>query len=375
MEIMAIFNAKGGVAKTTSTVNLAVTFAAMGMRVVVLDLDAQGNATSCLGINGIPETGAYDVIVGEIDLEQGIYETAIPDVWLVPATENLATIDIDLARGEMKTGVIRKILKPLEDRIDIVLLDCAPTFGTMTINALVSADWVLIPTQPSSFAHDGLIRTFSVLGRIQTKLHPHLKIAGILPTFVDGGSEGEQEIMNAMRAEFGSLVDEDGIPMDAELFRSATAYGIPSVALSPDARASRAYTRVALNVIEPDFREALVSGEALPDKIIGRICDITAPTAEEIASVTAKLIQTKGEISEAGYLNERMNVPTVNLEALALEQAGPVVPGSNQEDDTGYSKGAAFALAIGISCFVGAIGFAFGWAIGADKLTTLFGLA
>lgn len=375
MEIMAIFNAKGGVAKTTSTVNLAVTFAAMGMRVVVLDLDAQGNATSCLGINGIPETGAYDVIVGEIDLEQGIYETAISDVWLVPATENLATIDIDLARGEMKTGVIRKILKPLEDRIDIVLLDCAPTFGTMTINALVSADWVLIPTQPSSFAHDGLIRTFSVLGRIQTKLHPHLKIAGILPTFVDSGSEGEQEIMNAMRAEFGSLVDEKGIPMDAELFGSATAYGIPSVALSPEARASRAYVRIALNVIEPSFREALASGEALPDKIVGRICDIAAPKAEEIAAVTDKLILTKGQISEAGYLNERINVPTVNLETMALEQIGSVAPGDSLEDHIGYSKGAMFALVLGVSCFVGAIGLGVGWAIGADKLTTLFGLA
>lgn len=375
MEIMAIFNAKGGVAKTTSTVNLAITFAAMGMRVVVLDLDAQGNATSCLGINGIPETGAYDVIVGEIDLEQGIYETAIPDVWLVPATENLATIDIDLARGETKTGVIRKILKPLEDRIDIVLLDCAPTFGTMTINALVSADWVLIPTQPSSFAHDGLIRTFSVLGRIQTKLHPHLKIAGILPTFIEGDSEGEQEIMNAMRAEFGSLVDEKGIPLDAELFSSATAYGIPSVALSPEARASQAYVRIALNVIEPSFRNALASGEAMPEKIVGRICDIAAPTAEEIASVTAKLIQTKGQITEAGYLNERMNVPTVNLEAMALEQTGDVVPDNSQEDDMGYSKGAVFALVLGVSCFVGATGLALGWAIGADKLTTLLGMA
>lgn len=375
MEIMAIFNAKGGVAKTTSTVNLAVAFAAMGMRVVVLDLDAQGNATSCLGINGIPETGAYDVIVGEIDLEQGIYETAIPDVWLVPATENLATIDIDLARGEMKTGVIKKILKPLEDRIDIVLLDCAPTFGTMTINALVSADWVLIPTQPSSFAHDGLIRTFSVLGRIQTKLHPNIKIAGILPTFVDGGSDGEQEIMNAMRAEFGSLVDEKGIPMDAELFRSATAYGIPTVALSPDARASQAYARIALSVIEPSYREALATDQSLPGKIIGRICDIPTPTHEEIAALTAKLVLTKGQITEAGHLNERTNVPVVNMEAMASEQTMDVVAGHDLEAGAGYSKGAVLALVLGISCFVGATGLALGWAIGADKLTTLFGMA
>jgi hypothetical protein len=178
-----------------------------------------------------------------------------------------------------------------------------------------------------------------------------------------------------MRAEFGSLVDEKGIPMDAELFRSATAYGIPSVALSPDAGASQAYTRIALNVIEPSFREALASGEVLPEKIVGRICDIAAPSAEDIATVTAKLNQTKHQISEAGYLNERMNVPTVNLEAMALEQAGSIVLGSNLEGDTGYSKGALFALVLGVSFFMGATGLALGWAIGADKLTTLFGVA
>lgn len=374
MEIMAIFNAKGGVGKTTSTVNLAVTYAAMGLRVVVLDLDAQGNATSCLGINGIPETGAYDVIVGEIDLEQGIYETAITDVWLVPATENLATIDIDLARGELKTGVIRKILKPLEDRIDIVLLDCAPTFGTMTINALVSADWVLIPTQASSFAHDGLIRTFSVLGRIQTKLHPNLKIAGILPTFVDGGSDGEKEIMDAMRAEFGSLVDQKGIPMDAELFRSATAYGIPAVALSPDAAASRAYARIALNVVEPAFREALAAGNDLPAKMIGRICDITAPSAEQISQVSTNLTITKGRITEAGFLNERMNVPIVNHEAMDAEQMVPVPRGLSAGDNIGTSNVSVFAITLGVSFFVGALGFAIGWAVGAEKLSTLIGM-
>lgn len=373
MEIMAIFNAKGGVGKTTSTVNLAVTYAAMGMRVVVLDLDAQGNATSCLGINGIPETGAYDVIVGEVDLEQGIYETAISDVWLVPATENLATIDIDLARGDLKTGVIRKILKPLADRIDIVLLDCAPTFGTMTINALVSADWILIPTQASSFAHDGLIRTFSVLGRIQTKLHPNLKIAGILPTFVDGGSDGEKEIMDAMRAEFGSLVDLKGIPMDAELFRSATAYGIPAVALSPDAAASRAYARIALNVIEPAFRDALANGTALPEKMIGRICDITAPTAEQITQVTTNLTITKGSISEAGYLNERMNVPVVNIEAMEAERLGLAAPVSSSDEFLGTSNISVMAITLGVSCFVGAMGFAIGWVVGADKLSSLMG--
>lgn len=372
MEIMAIFNAKGGVGKTTSTVNLAVSFAAMGMRVVVLDLDAQGNATSCLGINGIPETGAYDVIVGELDLEQGIYETALPDVWLIPATENLATIDIDLARGDLKTGVIRKLLKPLEDRIDIVLLDCAPTFGTMTINALVSADWVLIPTQASSFAHDGLIRTFSVLGRIQTKLQPNLKIAGILPTFVDGGSDGEKEIMDAMRAEFGSLVDQKGIPMDAELFRAATAYGIPAVAMSPDSAASRAYARIALNVIEPTFHEALAVGEELPEKMIGRICDIAAPSADQISLVTTNLSVTKGVISDAGYLNERMNVPVINAEALDAEQAELSHP-QISADDTGLSTGSVLAITLGVSCFAGAIGFAIGWAVGADKIYALIG--
>lgn len=374
MEIMAIFNAKGGVGKTTSTVNLAVTYAAMGLRVVVLDLDAQGNATSCLGINGIPETGAYDVIVGEIDLEQAIYETAIADVWLVPATENLATIDIDLARGELKTGVINKILKPLEDRIDIVLLDCAPTFGTMTINALVSADWVLIPTQASSFAHDGLIRTFSVLGRIQSKLQPNLKIAGILPTFVDGGSDGEKEIMDAMRAEFGSLVDEKGIPMDADLFGSATAYGIPAVALSPDADASRAYARIALNIIEPAFREALATGSELPEKLIGRICDIEAPSEEQINQISTNLTITKGRITEAGFLNERMNVPVVNRAAMAAEQAGLVVRELLSDENTGMSKASVLAVTIGVSFIIGAMGFAIGWAVGADKFSALIGM-
>lgn len=374
MEIMAVFNAKGGVGKTTSTVNLAVSFAAMGLRVVVLDLDAQGNATSCLGIHGLPETGAYDIIVGEVDLEQGIYETAINDVWLIPATENLATIDIDLARGDLKSGVIRKIMNPLHDRIDVVLMDCAPTFGTMTINALVSADWVLIPTQASSFAHDGLIRTFSVLGRIQTKLHPSLKIAGILPTFVDGGSDGEKEIMDAMRAEFGSLVDERGIPMDAELFRSATAHGIPAVALSPDAAASRAYARIALNVVQPAYYEALASGEELPGKVFGRVCDIPAPSPDQVKQVTANLVTIKGKVTEAGFLNERMNVPHINTEAIDAERdAYHATPASNNEQD-GMAMSSVVAVIAGMSFLVGAVAFTLGWAVGADKITALLNM-
>lgn len=374
MEIMAVFNAKGGVGKTTSTVNLAVSFAAMGLRVVVLDLDAQGNATSCLGIHGVPETGAYDIIVGEVDLEQGIYETAVSDVWLVPATENLATIDIDLARGDLKSGVIRKIMAPLQDRVDVVLMDCAPTFGTMTINALVSADWVLIPTQASSFAHDGLIRTFSVLGRIQSKLHPNLKIAGILPTFVDGGSDGEKEIMDAMRAEFGSLVDEQGIPMDAELFRSATAHGIPAVALSPDSAASRAYARIALNVVQPSYCEALAAGTDLPEKVFGRVCDITAPSRDQINQVTSNLVTIKGRVTEAGYLNERMNVPVINADAIDAERDAYHMPPAIENEQGGMPMSSVIAVVAGVGVLVGAIAFALGWAVGADRISALLNI-
>ena len=158
MEILAIFNAKGGVGKTTSAVNLAACFAAMDQRVVLFDLDAQGNATSSLGLKNAPDIGTYDVITGKAKITDALRPTFMDGLSLVGATRNLATIDVDMALGDTTSGILSRVVQPIADDFDLLILDCSPTFGSMTMNALVSANAVLVPS-PTLSPHPALRRT------------------------------------------------------------------------------------------------------------------------------------------------------------------------------------------------------------------------
>jgi len=377
MEILAIFNAKGGVGKTTSAVNLAACFAAMGRRTVVFDLDAQGNATTSLGVSKTPATGTYDVIVGKAAIKDTLTPTFMDGLFLVGATKNLATVDVDLALGEHKSGVIRQVIEPIADDFDILIMDCAPTFGSMTINALVSADAILIPTQPSPFAHDGLLRTWTILSRIRTELHPGLKTLGILPTFCNPnevfGADGihENEIMAAMKAEFGNQLHDIGIPMDTQTFTTAAAIGLPACVYAPESDAAGAYLDIAHRILG----ETPVT-DAAPE-IAGRIGEIPSrfhrfddpPPANgnDKDRTRARLKAWQQIADEKGMLDARVNVPPVDGDALQQASYIPPDPGVDASASTWLSLSRAFIL-IGGALLLGTLAFLAGWVFGSGML-------
>ncbi len=355
MEILAIFNAKGGVGKTTTAVNLATCLAALGHSVVVFDLDAQGNATASLGCKHPPKIGSYDVIVGQASIRDAMAPTFIDRVSLVGATKNLATVDLDLTLGEDKGDIIREVIQPIADKADILILDCAPTFGAMTINALVSANAVLIPSQPSSYAHEGLLRTWSVLSRIRTELEPGLKTLGILPTFIDGSGEAETngdssgDLLAAMRAEFGNLVHPDGIPADALLFDTASAVGLPACIVAPQAPASFAYLELA---------GALTASTTT--SVFRRLDDPSAPNGDSLQTAHATLSDWHKAAEEAGMLADMVNIPAVDGRAMTQATNAEINP-FHIDHGTQHLNASRMVMTVGIALFMGVAGFLVGW--------------
>jgi len=366
MEILSVFNAKGGVGKTTTAVNLAACFAVLGLRVVVFDLDAQGNATASLGVRKTPETGTYDVITGSTAIADALVPSFMENLSLVGATKILATIDVDLALGSGKTNTVRQAAEAIKDDIDILILDCAPTFGSMTINALVSADMVIIPSQPHPFAHDGLIRTWSILGRIKTEMHPTLKVLGILPTFCDTnvGSDEKREdstqILAAMHAEFGNAVVEPGIPNDPELFISASGTGLPACVYAPHSPASTAYITMALRLLGMSEDQNSVPAKSA-DSLLNLLDQAPFPSPSLIEMVSDKLEFWQQQAKEDGWIDDRINLPEVDSNAVNVAKQADEHEPTFDFDGSSISRTLIFvscSLALAILTFI------IGWAVG-----------
>jgi chromosome partitioning protein len=368
MEILAVFNAKGGVGKTTTAVNLAACLAATGLRVVLFDLDSQGNATSNIGLPKPPEHGTFEVISGQVAMADALAPTLIEGLSVIGATRTLSASDLDLAAGPTEHGVIRAVAKPLAERIDVIVLDCPPTFGAMTTNALLSADAVLIPSQPDPFAHDGLVRTWTVLKRVRTKLNRDLKILGVLPTFVAGDDDPakteHQAVLDAMTAEFGDMVDPAGVPMDAALFARATADGLPAVIVRPDAPASVAYLMTALRLLgRGATREA---GEQ--PRLLHRFAGSPTPDGGAVESALAALTRFRGKAAEAGLIDTAANVPSVDAAAIrqqaAIERERAAKAHDSETDDGGGAssgRGVFVFAVLGAAGLAATVAFAAGW--------------
>lgn len=338
MEILAVFNAKGGVAKTTTAVNLATCFAALGQRVLIFDLDSQGNATSCFGISTAPEIGTYDVITGRVAVRDAIHDTFIKDIKLIAATKTLAAIDLDFLLGDHKKEIIRSVVQPIKNDVDIIVLDCPPAFGSMTVNALVSADAVLIPSQPTPFSHEGLLRTWTILCRLRSELNRNLAIIGILPTFIPenladeeaSGDDTERanyaSILSVMNAEFGDIVCTEGVPLDLPLFTAATSKGVPACVLSPEAPSSVCYLKLAARILRIG-----VSGEAgdagketkyssEKGKLLHWIDQNYILDHNKIKQALGRIYKWRDIAKADGILAENSNVPPVNENAVAAAE-------------------------------------------------------
>jgi len=250
-KIVAVANQKGGVGKTTTAVNLAACLAAMGQRVLLFDLDPQANATSGVGIEKVEGASAYRVILGEGTLTGKIQKTAFPNLDLVPSEVDLCGVDIELARADDHLQRVSGALAPVASAksYDLILIDCPPSLGVLTLNAFAAADYVLVPLQCEYYALEGI----SMLSRVMTQLHDSgvnskLELLGVAMTMFDGRTRLSPQVVGEVREHFGEKVFETLIPRSTRL-AEAPSFGKPIIHYDKYNAGAAAYELLAQEVL------------------------------------------------------------------------------------------------------------------------------
>ena len=255
--IITIANQKGGVGKTTTAINLATALAAIGERVLIVDLDPQGNASTGVGINRQDRhVSSYDLLTGEADVAESAMPTAVPGMSIIPSTLDLLGIEMEIANAPDRVLRLRNALRRSfddEGAFTYVLIDCPPSLNLLTLNSMAAADSVLVPLQCEFFALEGLSQLLETVEQIRNSINPDLTIQGIVLTMFDGRNNLANQVVEDVRAHMGEKVYETVIPRNVRV-SEAPSYGKPAILYDLKCTGSQAYLQLASEVIRRERR-------------------------------------------------------------------------------------------------------------------------
>ena len=265
--VVAVVNQKGGVGKSTTAVNLGASLAELGLKVLLIDLDPQGNASTGLGIDpGRRTVGTYQVMSQGIPAESAVMETSVPGVWAIPSTIDLAGAEIELVGQISRENRLARAIEPLVGTYDVVLLDCPPSLGLLTVNALSAARELIVPIQCEYYALEGLGQLLRNVRLIQQNLNPNLRLTGIVLTMYDGRTKLSEQVVAEVRRYFGPRVYDTIIPRTVRL-SEAPGFGKPITEYDTGSKGAKAYRALAAEFLEREAPDLPLPTEEPPSVI------------------------------------------------------------------------------------------------------------